>query len=243
MNPPPSSGAPAPGRTYPLRIATLNVWNPGPDKARRDRELAAMLRERNLDLVLLQELDGSSAQYEMYKKSAGFPHGLHADTLAILSRFELKDFDSPPLQRKPSLLPLNQLFKFRAIYFCAASFQYNGTLHRVSCHHWDNRKLVNRAMASVAISARLSQVPADQVILCGGDFNAGLESEELRRVTNEKLLDSGTPEGAPGSIDFILYRGSGIQVVGRTQETFPGLTDHPMPVREFSLPDNRPAVS
>ncbi|MDC0714055.1 endonuclease/exonuclease/phosphatase family protein [Stigmatella sp. ncwal1] len=241
MSPPiPDSSALPGGLTFTLRVASLNVWNPGPDKTQRNQGLAAALRERNLDVVLLQEMDGTAAQFDLFRRVAGFSHGVRSGDVAILSRFELTNFEAPELPRKPSLTPIRQLLNRRDVYFCIAAFQHNGMRFHVSSHHWDNRQLVNRKTAAAATAARMSHVPADTVILCGGDFNTHQETDELQRVMKEGLLNSGTPGDF---IDFILYRGTGIQLLKQTLERFPGLTDHPMLLSEFILVGSRPAVA
>ncbi|MET0405459.1 MAG: endonuclease/exonuclease/phosphatase family protein [Cystobacter sp.] len=243
MSPSQPNGEPVPGPfAYTLRIASLNIWNPGPDKVRRNQELAARLRERNLDVVLLQEMEGSPEQLELFKRGSGLSYGLQAKTLAILSRHALEDADAPFLQRKPSLLPIRQLFTFREVYFCCASFQHNGRRHHVSSHHWDNRKAVNRTMASAAISARVSRLPTSTVALCGGDFNATRKSDEVSRVLEAGLRDSG-PADDDECIDFVFYGGADVQVVRHTRETFPDLTDHPLLLHEFNIRDPRLPVA
>ncbi|EAU69480.1 hypothetical protein STIAU_2053 [Stigmatella aurantiaca DW4/3-1] len=185
-------------------------------------------------------MDGTAGQFELFRQVSGLPYGVRSGDVAILSRFELKDFEAPDLPRKPSLTPIRQLLNRRDVYFCLAAFEHHGTRFHVSSHHWDNRQLVNRKTAAAATAARMSHVPASTVILCGGDFNTHQDTAELQRVMAEGLLNS----GAPGDfIDFILYRGPGVQVLKQTLERFPGLTDHPMLLSEFILVGSRPAVA
>ncbi|SEU15940.1 endonuclease/exonuclease/phosphatase family protein [Stigmatella erecta] len=241
MSPPIPDSSTLPGRlTYALRVVSLNIWNPGPDKVQRNQGLAAVLRERNLDVVLLQEMEGSKAQFERFQKGSGLPYGVWAGDVAILSRFELTDFEAPELPRKPSLTPIRQLLNRRDVYFCMAAFQHHGTRFHVSSHHWDNRQLINRKTAAAATAGRLSRVPSASVILCGGDFNTHQDTAELQRVMAEGLHNSGEPGDF---IDFILYRGPHLQVLKHTLERFPGLTDHPMLLTEFVLNGSRPAVA
>ena len=113
MSPPRLDGSSPPGRTRTLRVASLNIWNPGPDKTRRDQGLAAALRARNLDVVLLQEMDDTDAQLELFKQGSGLPYGTRVEGVAMLCRFKLEDIEAPELQRKRALLPPSQWFRDR----------------------------------------------------------------------------------------------------------------------------------
>ena len=222
-------------RTYTLRVVSLNVWNPGPDKIRRNEELATELRKIDPDVVLLQEMNNSRAQLELFSKGTGLQHRAWTEGVAIFCRFKLENFAAPKVWRQPYCTPLNQLLDLRKAYFCCATFQHEGVIHHVSAHHWDSRGITNRNRVSKEVSKRLSQLPSTTAIICGGDFNARMDSQEVQQVFSGGNLTNSDPK--KDSIDYILYRGA-VMRSPPVRKDFEKLTDHPMLISEleFSIP-------
>lgn len=186
-----------------LRALTYNIRGGRGVDGRRDcARIGALLEDKRLDIVLLQEVDARARGNEVLAELQGgrFPHALTAPTLttetgwygnAILSRFpvrEAKVIDISVTGREPRNI-LDAILETPA-----------GPLHVVNTHK--GLGALERAAQLGRLNDLLS-TDCEIPLLVGGDFNQWAFSARAFRKLNGRLQPMKTAASFPTSLPFL----------------------------------------
>lgn len=220
------------GAPLSLCVASLNVFNPG--RPGREENLASLLREARAEVVFFQELSGD-AKLDTIAERAGLPYRVRKEGVGIASCYPLTGWRSHcTLRIPPRLTPLNQLLDFIQVAALEASLQVGGRQVRLFCVHWSHNSEFNRRLQSKRLERVLRGLPAGEVLIAGGDFNADKGSEHRYRLETAGLRDARAmnprqlDEQSEAYVDALYCRD--VQAVSRySSRSYPreDYTDHP----------------
>jgi endonuclease/exonuclease/phosphatase family metal-dependent hydrolase len=201
----------------PLRVLVYNI-HAGKDAAGVDNlaRVAALVRETDADLVLLQEVDrgtqrsGQVDQIEVLTRATGY-HGVFGKTLdyqggeygiALLSRWPIREDTLIHLPVQPAQQRAGGSYEPRGMLHAVIAAP-TGEIHALNTHLDASGTDEYRLQEATSVAAKAEALRATgRLVLVGGDLNATPASAPIRILTAEPWQDAWAQCGTGTGMTF-----------------------------------------